>query len=272
MGAGASRNGHKLLESVPGTGIVVVPPSDEEAALTTMVRSFCGYGTEPEKGLDFLFWPLKGHEIFQPLPQQSDGTFHQDPDHLASYRWLFRYCLYEMRKTGLVFGIKKEDGSGYAALMLCRPPGYHETTWSMLTSAYKAGLTPPWEAKKGPGNEKFEHTKARMDGVMKTMTQCHKECCPEKHWYIYMLQVDPSCQGKGLGKRLLNFVSTLADRRGVPVYLETVGDRNVKIYEKMGFNVVKSYTCMVGMDGKIGGPGLTEGGGMTAMKKPPAAK
>uniref|UniRef100_A0A6T6ST02 N-acetyltransferase domain-containing protein n=2 Tax=Hemiselmis tepida TaxID=464990 RepID=A0A6T6ST02_9CRYP len=179
-----------------------------------------------------------------------------------------------MAQTGLVFGIKNTEarggdgGEGYAAVMLCQPPGYSGGLVSSLVAGYKAGLVPPWENTK---DEKLLQVKARMDGMMPMMKKCHKECAPEKHWYIYMLQVDPSHQGQKLGKRLLSFVFALADEQGVPTYLETVGDRNIAIYEKLGFKVVNKYPCMVGQGAKIGGPGLTEGGGMTGMKRPPSA-
>uniref|UniRef100_A0A7S0VXU4 N-acetyltransferase domain-containing protein n=1 Tax=Hemiselmis tepida TaxID=464990 RepID=A0A7S0VXU4_9CRYP len=277
MGAGVSkkRDGKLLLQSLPEEqreGIVVVPPEDEELALTTMRRSFCGHGAPPEFLFDYMFWPLKGHELFKPLPQQSDGSFQQHPDHWACHRWFFRYCLREMALTGLVVGIKKQDGEGYDAVMLCRPPGFHDGFVTQLRAAKYAGLTPPWESKKkGEENaDKCDQVKARMEGCTSMMSKCHKECAPEKHWYVYMLQVDPSAQYKGLGTRLLNFVTTLADREGVPTYLETVGDPLVSMYEKKGFKVVKKYPCLVGMEDKIGGPALTEGGGLTGMKRPPS--
>mmetsp|Transcript_31078 Transcript_31078/g.78224 ORF Transcript_31078/g.78224 Transcript_31078/m.78224 type:complete len:277 (+) Transcript_31078:58-888(+) len=272
MGAGASRNGDKQIQRLSEAekeSIVVIPKADQDTCVDTMVRCFCGYGTAPEFALDFIFWPLKDGEIFQPLPQNSDGSFAQNPDHEACFRWIFKYCLKEINHTGLTFGIKKEDGKGYAALALVRPPGHKETMTSSIRAAMGVGTTPLWEEKKGAGNEKFVQTKIRQDEIQKAMTKCHKECCPEKHWYVYMLHVDPAYQGKKYGKRLLNMILGLADRDGVPTYLECVGDRNIAIYEKFGFKVIKKYPVLVGMEDKIGGPPLTEGGGLTGMKRHP---
>ena len=45
-------------------------------------------------------------------------------------------------------------------------------------------------------------------------------------------------RGKGLSRAVLAPIFEAADRDGVPVYLETMDERNVAIYERLGFTLV----------------------------------
>lgn len=81
-------------------------------------------------------------------------------------------------------------------------------------------------------------------------SKVHQECVKQEHWYLFMLVVDPSCQGKGLGGHLLQPVLTKADDQGLPCYLETTNPRTIPFYERQGFLVIRSIE--VGQ----GGPGL----------------
>ncbi len=65
-----------------------------------------------------------------------------------------------------------------------------------------------------------------------------RKFAPEKHWYLWALAVDPSMQGKGLSRTLINRVIQQADRAGESIYLETQNPHNVVIYERFGFRVV----------------------------------
>lgn len=60
----------------------------------------------------------------------------------------------------------------------------------------------------------------------------------EPHWHIGPIGVDPAFQGQGVGKALLGSVLEMADEDGVPAYLETDVDRNVKLYEEFGFRII----------------------------------
>lgn len=72
----------------------------------------------------------------------------------------------------------------------------------------------------------------------------------EPHWYVHVLGVHPSQQGKGLGGTLLELALARADRQRLPVYLETSNPRNLTFYGHFGFDVVQE----VGAPG--GGPPL----------------
>lgn len=55
------------------------------------------------------------------------------------------------------------------------------------------------------------------------------------------MAVDPKHQGKGLGAKLIRAVSEVADRDGLPCYLECSGPRNRAIYTHLGYKEVGQY-------------------------------
>jgi GNAT superfamily N-acetyltransferase len=60
----------------------------------------------------------------------------------------------------------------------------------------------------------------------------------EPHWYLATLGTAPEHQHRGIGSALMGPVLSLADRDGVPAYLESSKERNVPFYARFGFEVV----------------------------------
>jgi ribosomal protein S18 acetylase RimI-like enzyme len=60
----------------------------------------------------------------------------------------------------------------------------------------------------------------------------------EPHWYLPMIGVEPSQQGRGLGSALLAHRLAECDAQGLPAYLESSNPANVPLYERHGFRVV----------------------------------
>ena len=63
----------------------------------------------------------------------------------------------------------------------------------------------------------------------------------EPHWYLAVLGVDPSRQGRGFGSHLMQPVLERCDSEGLPAYLETDTERNVQLYERHGFVVTEKF-------------------------------
>ena len=59
-----------------------------------------------------------------------------------------------------------------------------------------------------------------------------------QHWHLGPVGVLPSHQGKGIGTKLLNRFCQEVDAWLAPAYLETDTDKNVRFYERFGFQVV----------------------------------
>jgi ribosomal protein S18 acetylase RimI-like enzyme len=60
----------------------------------------------------------------------------------------------------------------------------------------------------------------------------------EPHWHIGPVGVIPELQGQGIGTTLLELFLSSTDATGSPTFLETDVDRNVALYENLGFEVV----------------------------------
>jgi GNAT superfamily N-acetyltransferase len=61
-------------------------------------------------------------------------------------------------------------------------------------------------------------------------------------WHLFILGVDPAVQGQGLGARLVAPVLAEADAAGHLCYLETLSERNLAFYQRLGFAVAGHVT------------------------------
>jgi ribosomal protein S18 acetylase RimI-like enzyme len=75
---------------------------------------------------------------------------------------------------------------------------------------------------------------------------CVRHFPDEPAWYLMYLGVDPAAQGNGIGSMLLReSLDHVLERDGSPVYLETGTERNVRFYERFGFQVRESGVQLV---------------------------
>ncbi len=77
----------------------------------------------------------------------------------------------------------------------------------------------------------------RLSKYSNAMLKLHRRHASGPHWYLQMVGVEPSKQGRGLGSRLL--AHGLARASKLPVYLETDVERNVGLYRRHGFEVME---------------------------------
>jgi ribosomal protein S18 acetylase RimI-like enzyme len=75
---------------------------------------------------------------------------------------------------------------------------------------------------------------ARLGALLEVFETSHPH---EPHWYLNFLGVRPASQGLGIGSALLTEVLAIADRDGVPAYLEATSPDNRRLYERHGFRV-----------------------------------
>ena len=62
--------------------------------------------------------------------------------------------------------------------------------------------------------------------------------CP--HWYLGIMMVDPTAQGRGIGSHLLQPILQQASHEGIACYLVTFTKQAVRFYQKHGFEIVQS--------------------------------
>lgn len=77
------------------------------------------------------------------------------------------------------------------------------------------------------------------------LEEMHKHDVPRKHWYLWLLAVDPPDQGKGFGSAVLSPELREADTGNAPCYVETAKRVNLDFYQKQGF-VIKREIQMPG--------------------------
>jgi len=63
--------------------------------------------------------------------------------------------------------------------------------------------------------------------------------------YVMIVGVDPEHQGVGQGSKLLRALTEESDQTGVPIYLETETEENVRMYEHLGFEVLREIELPV---------------------------
>jgi ribosomal protein S18 acetylase RimI-like enzyme len=69
-------------------------------------------------------------------------------------------------------------------------------------------------------------------GFMGQMGEFH---LTEPHWYLPLIGVDVTKQGRGYGSALLRHALERCDRDGLPAYLEATSPLNKPLYERQGF-------------------------------------
>lgn len=152
--------------------------------------------------------------------------------HLAAIRflrWVYpdphQYLTYFPPVVSAFAGGAFEHGTAYYAdgfpgAALWFRPGVHPDE-DTLTSLLQESLT---EARQG-----------EVFALLEQMGGYHPS---DPHWYLPIIGVDPSQQGKGHGSALLNHTLLLCDREHQVAYLESTNPRNNPLYERFGFEVV----------------------------------
>jgi ribosomal protein S18 acetylase RimI-like enzyme len=60
------------------------------------------------------------------------------------------------------------------------------------------------------------------------------------HWYLAYAAVAPAQQGRGLGTTLLRHTLDQLARTGLPSYLESADETNLRFYERLDFRIAEA--------------------------------
>jgi GNAT superfamily N-acetyltransferase len=77
----------------------------------------------------------------------------------------------------------------------------------------------------------------RLTAYDELQVTLHHRFASQPHWFLAAIGVMPDRQGQGLGRRLIEPTLARADAHQVPCYLETQAEKNVAIYQRLGFRV-----------------------------------
>ncbi len=160
-----------------------------------------------------------------------------DARRLRFLDWSFRSLLAYGRRYGIV---EEREGRGAAIWLPPDRPLMHPF------HAFRMGY---WQVpfRMGLGGIR------RFLPSMRLMDRHHRERVERRHWYLMVLGVQPPEQGTGMGTSLMRPVMRRADEDGLPCYLETGTEVNVRFYSRRGFEVVSEgnlpgggppYWCM----------------------------
>ena len=95
----------------------------------------------------------------------------------------------------------------------------------------------------GPLEELFRETLAPsiLDEAFPMLEKMGEYHIEEPHWYLPMIGVDTSQQGRGLGSALLAHRLRECDEQGLPAYLESSNPANISLYQRHGFEVIGEF-------------------------------
>lgn len=79
---------------------------------------------------------------------------------------------------------------------------------------------------------------ARIGAMSEAMEANHPQ---NPHLYLFIVGVDPSRQGHGLGETLLAPTLAHCDATGTAAYLESSNPRNIGFYCRLGFHTVSEF-------------------------------
>lgn len=130
---------------------------------------------------------------------------------------------------GLRFGTVLTTAAELRGAAVWLPPGRTEITDERAT---EAGLD------KLPELLGVEAA-TRFFAALSAVEPYHKTDVPVNHSYVLVVGVEPTAQGRGLGRALLAPLLQQADRDGLPCYLETAQPRNVGFYQHLGFRILR---------------------------------
>src|ERR1700681_1875649 len=138
----------------------------------------------------------------------------------------FHYSLEEAGRTGRRV-VAAEPRLGAAAWLLPRSPEVDAAESSAKAEHLTAAL----------GSQGMENY-YRMVGHMAPLAA---RVVPGDAWYLSIIGILPSAQGRGLGATLLEGTLAEASQANATCYLETFTPRNLRFYERLGFRRVAEH-------------------------------
>lgn len=175
-----------------------------------------------------------------PTPTVTDGLHEDRPTAIATLvaafisdplmRWMFpeahTYLTWFPEVLRHYAGASFDHGSAYRAA-----DGSGTALWM------PPGVGPDEEAL---GQVVAQHVdEAIQEDLFALLEQVGASHPDEPHWFLPAIGVDPRAQATGVGSALMAHALTTIDEHGAVAYLESTNPRNIPLYERFGFSVVR---------------------------------
>jgi len=85
-----------------------------------------------------------------------------------------------------------------------------------------------------------------IDSGIRMIVKHHLKNMKDPHYYLEVMGVEPTHQREGIGTHLLQHGLRMCNEKGVPAYLETATEENVRLYQKNGFKVIEDFVLPKG--------------------------
>lgn len=176
---------------------------------------------------------LSSHQLKKASDVLAAAFFHYpmftfyfpDPQRRARYLpWYLRNVLNCAFRYGEVY--TTPDVSG---VIFTLPPGHTEISlWEYIQNGFL--LTPLLL-----GLQSYKQSMDCEHFVARTQARLMQG---RPHYYLWGLVVDPTQTSRGIGTALLQTVLAKVGAQKMPIYLETHDERNVRYYQKYGFDLI----------------------------------
>ena len=229
----------------------VLTKAEYAAACELIGRSFSGTAEQdPEWSLDWILGPQ--------LPRENVEVRTSLTEFYLSFA-----VAGNVRSGGAILAAKDADGK-LQAVCACRRMrhGKPSALWDAwifgthLLSRLTKGKIPRYltSNEHAPLRKSADKSINRRTKVFfKAMDQLHRQQT-SPHWYVAVMAVDPTAQGRGYGGQLMRAVSRMAAADGVRCYLEASGTRNKAFYEHLGYKTVDQRRLSVKETVDLGWP------------------
>ena len=142
---------------------------------------------------------------------------------------MLRYYDFSMKEARKYGQLETPNGKAFGAAIWSRP--INPDLVEQMAAEKKAFLFEQM------GDASLE-TYARITAAMAQQTGT---VVPPDSWYLSILGIAPVFQGQGLGGTLVRPTLDRTDERGHHTYLETYTPRNIRFYERLGFQEAGSF-------------------------------
>lgn len=175
------------------------------------------YAFEYKALSETLYESLIDDAFYATLESSVSGAPDQRREAMLRY---YDFSMKEARKYGQLV---TPDGNAFGAAIWSRPLNGDLT--EQMTIEKKAFL-----------NEQMGDASLDIyEKITAFMAQQSAAVVPPGNWYLSIVGIAPPFQGQGLGGTLVQETLGRTDEHGLHTYLETFTPRNMRFYERLGF-------------------------------------